>query len=102
MITPKFTLRQDDNFVIVDMKVPGHVRLGEDDVWMEGRQFKFHAHPYFMRFVLFLLLLTHTHIFQPLFLCCHCCPIPLTASNSPGRLCKTGEKKPSSTGCTTD
>ena len=50
MVTPRFSLRQDDDFVIVDMRVPGHVRLGEDDVYMEGRTFMFHAHPYFLRF----------------------------------------------------
>lgn len=48
MLTPKFTVRQDDGFVIVEMKIPGHVKLGEDDVWMEGCSFKFHAHPYFL------------------------------------------------------
>lgn len=48
MLTPRFTVRQDDEFVVVEMRVPGHVRLGEDDVWIEGRSFKFHAHPYFL------------------------------------------------------
>ena len=48
MLTPRFTVRQDDGFVIVEMRIPGHVKLGEDDVWMEGRSFKFHAHPYFL------------------------------------------------------
>ena len=52
MVTPRFSLRQDDEFVVVDMRVPGHVRLGQDDVFMEGRSFLFHAHPYFLRFVL--------------------------------------------------
>lgn len=60
MVTPRFSLRQDDDFVMVDMRVPGHVKLGEDDVYMEGKAFMFHAHPYFLRFVP-LSLCTHAH-----------------------------------------
>ena len=55
MVTPRFSLRQDDEFVMVDMRVPGHVKLGEDDVYMEGKAFMFHAHPYFLRFVFLVL-----------------------------------------------
>lgn len=60
MVTPRFSLRQDDDFVMVDMRVPGHVKLGEDDVYMEGKAFMFHAHPYFLRFALLLPMHTHT------------------------------------------
>lgn len=48
MLTPRFELGQDDEFVRVEMRVPGHVRLGEDDLWVEGRCVKFHAAPYFL------------------------------------------------------
>ena len=61
MVTPRFSLRQDEEFVVVDMRVPGHVRLGEDDVFMQDRLFLFHAHPYFLRFVLPLACHHHHH-----------------------------------------
>ena len=64
MVTPRFSLRQDEEFVVVDMRVPGHVRLGEDDVFMQDRLFLFHAHPYFLRFVLPLACHHHHHHHQ--------------------------------------
>lgn len=48
MITPRFTLDQDDEFVIVRIVLP-HAKLDEGEFFIEGCQFKFHLQPYFLR-----------------------------------------------------
>ena len=61
MLTPYFTISQDDNFVIVCMQVK-YVKVGgsatefwshkasECEFYMEDKLFKFHCRPYFLRY----------------------------------------------------
>ena len=109
VVTPRFSLRQDDDFVMVDMRVPGHVKLGEDDVYMEGKVFMFHAHPYFLRFVPFAHTHTHTHTRTDAMWHFHAMGLLLrrvgggldTAWSCRGTWCRTARSTPSLTARTT-
>ncbi|KAI9208549.1 SHQ1 protein-domain-containing protein [Polychytrium aggregatum] len=48
MITPSFSLRQDDDFVYVTIRCP-YVRTQEVEFFLEDTEFKFYAKPYFLR-----------------------------------------------------
>lgn len=48
MITPRFDLEQDDEFVLVRITLP-HAKLEEGEFDIDGCQFKFHLKPYFLR-----------------------------------------------------
>ncbi|EDO45342.1 predicted protein, partial [Nematostella vectensis] len=48
MLTPRFELTQDDNFVIVEIKTP-YVKISDVDFFIGGREFKFFVKPYFLR-----------------------------------------------------
>eukprot|EP01064_Diplonema_japonicum_P003251 TRINITY_DN1211_c6_g1_i1.p1 TRINITY_DN1211_c6_g1~~TRINITY_DN1211_c6_g1_i1.p1 ORF type:complete len:521 (+),score=117.97 TRINITY_DN1211_c6_g1_i1:65-1627(+) len=48
MITPRFVLTQDHNFVIITMKLK-HVKISELQFVVEGNRMTFHAKPYFLR-----------------------------------------------------
>ena len=48
MITPSFDIRQDDDFVIVDIRVR-HVRADDMDFYVMQEEFKFYCKPYFLR-----------------------------------------------------
>ncbi|KAG8459910.1 hypothetical protein KFE25_010959 [Diacronema lutheri] len=48
MLTPRFTLDQDDAFVIVRISLP-HAKLDEGEFDIDGCQFRFHLRPYFLR-----------------------------------------------------
>eukprot|EP00762_Andalucia_godoyi_P001282 ANDGO_04910.mRNA.1 Protein shq1 len=47
MITPYFELTQDENFVIIRIRVP-HVRSAEMEFYIMQREFKFFVHPYLL------------------------------------------------------
>jgi hypothetical protein len=51
MITPKFDVTQDDDFVIVRLVVP-YAKLEEMDFYLVGTEFKFVMQPYFLRLTL--------------------------------------------------
>eukprot|EP00736_Rhodelphis_marinus_P012534 Rmarinus@m.13383 len=48
MLTPQFEVRQDDEFVIVDMNVK-FIKSEDMDFYILGKEFKFHVKPYFLR-----------------------------------------------------
>ncbi|KAJ3127273.1 Hsp90 cochaperone shq1 [Nowakowskiella sp. JEL0407] len=48
MLTPKFTVSQDDAFVIVFMKTP-FIKTSELEYYIEEKEFKFYAKPYFLK-----------------------------------------------------
>ncbi|KAJ1972726.1 hypothetical protein H4R34_005308 [Dimargaris verticillata] len=48
MITPRFTVHQDDTFVTVVIHAP-HIRAQDVDIHVEGCQLRFYARPYFLR-----------------------------------------------------
>ncbi|KAJ1974251.1 hypothetical protein H4R35_003700 [Dimargaris xerosporica] len=48
MITPRFTVSQDDTFVTVVIHAP-HIRAQDVDIHVEGCQLRFYAKPYFLR-----------------------------------------------------
>lgn len=48
MLTPTFKLSQDDQFVYVAIDAP-HARVADSEVDFHGTDFKFYAHPYFLR-----------------------------------------------------
>ena len=48
MLTPIFELDQDDDFVIVKIKVP-HAKLDSTEVDFDDYEFKFFSKPYFLR-----------------------------------------------------
>ncbi len=48
MITPIFEVKQDEEFVIVILRVP-HIKASDVDYYIMGNQFKFYAKPYFLR-----------------------------------------------------
>ena len=47
MITPRFTLDQNDDFVVAKVVLP-HIRLEDLDVYMLGQEFRLHIKPYFL------------------------------------------------------
>ena len=50
MITPVFEVRQDDDFLYVEMRVP-HMKVSSFDFYIEQDLFKFYAKPYFLKLV---------------------------------------------------
>lgn len=48
MITPRFHLSQDDNFLFVTIHAP-FSRVSDAEVFMDGTDFRFHSKPYFLR-----------------------------------------------------
>lgn len=48
MITPRFELSQDVDFVHVHISMP-HLRAEDGEFYVEGNEFKFHLRPYFLR-----------------------------------------------------
>ncbi|KAJ3050361.1 Hsp90 cochaperone shq1 [Rhizophlyctis rosea] len=48
MLTPAFTVSQDDDFVTVLLTCP-YVKAQEVEFYIEGQEFKFFVHPYFLR-----------------------------------------------------
>ncbi|RKP13508.1 SHQ1 protein-domain-containing protein [Piptocephalis cylindrospora] len=48
MITPKFSVDQDQEFVKVEIHAP-HIRATDVELYIEGDEFKFHLAPYFLR-----------------------------------------------------
>ncbi|KAH3766419.1 box H/ACA snoRNP assembly protein Shq1 [Pelomyxa schiedti] len=48
MLTPRFSVTQDEQYIIITMKIPGYLKLGEEDIVITEKLFKFHAHPYFL------------------------------------------------------
>mmetsp|Transcript_1211 Transcript_1211/g.4351 ORF Transcript_1211/g.4351 Transcript_1211/m.4351 type:complete len:562 (+) Transcript_1211:30-1715(+) len=50
MITPVFEVRQDEDYVFVEMRVP-HMKVSSFDFCVEEDLFKFFARPYFLRLV---------------------------------------------------
>ncbi|XP_040015542.1 protein SHQ1 homolog isoform X2 [Xiphias gladius] len=51
MITPAFDLSQDPEYLIFSIRVP-YTRTSEFDLYIDGRDFKFYAKPYFLRLTL--------------------------------------------------
>ncbi|KAI1297287.1 Protein SHQ1 -like protein [Halotydeus destructor] len=48
MLTPSFKLSQDDNYVYIEIKAP-HARLADSEIDFYDEDFKFFAHPYYLR-----------------------------------------------------
>ena len=48
LITPEFTISQDNDFVTVTIKVP-HVRAQNAEMFIDGNEFRFSLSPYFLR-----------------------------------------------------
>lgn len=48
MLTPRFKLEQDDNFVIVSIYAP-FTHIKETEVFMDATDFRFFSKPYFLR-----------------------------------------------------
>ncbi|KAJ3044288.1 Hsp90 cochaperone shq1 [Rhizophlyctis rosea] len=48
MLTPAFTVSQDEDFVTVMLRCP-YVRAQEVEFYIEGTEFKFYVRPYFLR-----------------------------------------------------
>ena len=51
MITPSFAVRQDDDHVYLDLRVP-HVRIGSAEFVIDGDEVHFFCAPYFLRLTL--------------------------------------------------
>lgn len=50
-ITPKFSVTQSDEYVIVNIKVP-HIRVASTEIIAEDENFSFYCHPYLLKLVL--------------------------------------------------
>ena len=48
MITPRFSLTQDADFVLLAIRLP-NIRADEGEFYIDGHEVKFHLHPYFLR-----------------------------------------------------
>ena len=48
MITPRFRLSQDENFLFVTVHAP-FSRVSDAEIYMEGSDFRFHSNPYYLR-----------------------------------------------------
>ena len=48
MITPRFHLSQDENFLFVTIHAP-FSRVSDAEIFMDGTDFRFHSNPYFLR-----------------------------------------------------
>ncbi|RUS24233.1 SHQ1 protein-domain-containing protein [Jimgerdemannia flammicorona] len=48
MITPAFTVEQDENSIIITINAP-HIRAQDVEIFVEGNEFKFYLQPYFLR-----------------------------------------------------
>ena len=48
MITPRFTIKQDESFVIVILHVP-YIKISNSQFFIEGTEFKFYIKPYYLR-----------------------------------------------------
>ena len=54
MITPRFSLTQDADFVLLAIRLP-NIRADEGEFYIDGHEVKFHLHPYFLRLTFCLL-----------------------------------------------
>ena len=50
MITPVFEITQEENFIILRLRVP-HLKVSSFDFYVEDETFKFSGKPYFLRLV---------------------------------------------------
>ncbi|KAK4020969.1 hypothetical protein OUZ56_002905 [Daphnia magna] len=48
MITPRFKLSQDDNYLFVTIHAP-FSRVSDAEIYMDGTDFRFHSNPYYVR-----------------------------------------------------
>jgi protein SHQ1 len=48
LLTPEFTISQDDNFVIIHIRVP-YIKVSNAEVILEGRDFSFYCQPYLLK-----------------------------------------------------
>lgn len=48
MITPRFTLSQDENYVHISIHAP-FSRISDAEIYMDGPDFRFHSNPYYIR-----------------------------------------------------
>ncbi|KAJ5074217.1 hypothetical protein M0811_00846 [Anaeramoeba ignava] len=48
MIIPKFNVEQEDNFIIINIKIP-YSKFDDIDYYILGKEFKFYSKPYFLR-----------------------------------------------------
>ena len=48
MITPRFRISQDDNFLFVTIHAP-FSRVSDAEIYMDGTDFRFHSNPYYVR-----------------------------------------------------
>ena len=48
MITPRFSLTQEADFVLLAIRLP-NIRADEGEFYIDGHEVKFHLHPYFLR-----------------------------------------------------
>ena len=51
MITPRFELQQDDEFIIITVKAP-YTKVPDTEIYMEGTDFIFSSKPYYLRLVI--------------------------------------------------
>ena len=48
MLTPKFTIEQQDNFLLISLKCP-FIKSQNVEIFIEKNEFKFYAKTYFLR-----------------------------------------------------
>ena len=48
MITPHFNLSQNDNYVIIHIKIPPYQQFGNEDIQIDNNTMIYHSHPYFL------------------------------------------------------
>ncbi|KAH6922623.1 hypothetical protein HPB50_017302 [Hyalomma asiaticum] len=48
MLTPAFELRQDDDFLIIEIKAP-YSKMSEAEIYFHEEEFKFYSKPYYLR-----------------------------------------------------
>jgi protein SHQ1 len=48
MLTPRFTLDQDENFLVIKIYAP-FTNLSETEIFMDETDFRFFSKPYFLR-----------------------------------------------------
>lgn len=52
MLTPAFSLCQDDHFIHLEIKAPHAAAIKDCEIQFEDRHFTFYARPYFLRLVI--------------------------------------------------
>lgn len=48
MITPKFKLEQDDNYLYVQINAP-YAKINDTDISIDDNDFRFYSKPYYLR-----------------------------------------------------